>query len=46
MDLKGSLVCHIKIIHKSDYTRYGFVKGNMTSTEFREAVTEVCQEFC
>lgn len=46
MDLKGSLFCNIKIIHKSDLTRYGFVYGEMTSNEFREAVAKVCQEFC
>lgn len=46
MDLKGSLFCDIKIIHTSNFTRYGFVQGDMTSVEFREAVTKVCKEFC
>ena len=43
MDLKGSLICDIKIIHSSDITRYGFVQGQMTSWECREAVAKVCK---
>ena len=46
MELKGSLFCNIKIIHKSNFTRYGFIEGEMTSSEFREAVAKVCKEFC
>lgn len=46
MDLKGSLFCNIKITHRGDFTRYGFVSGEMTSHDFREAVTKVCKELC
>lgn len=46
MDLKGKLYCHLKIVHQQTPTRYAFIKGEMSSNEFRDKVTEVCKELC